>query len=466
MGGKKSAKKSERPRNIRRQQKDRKEGTRRKGKMKKGDTKKVETKKVETKVEAKKGDLKKERRTEKAARLKTMLEENAELFEVRFMNENSGCVEWLEDVSEALARFVVASHSLTDKELGAQLTDETKLRALLLEDLHAHGVKDERDIAYICRLLRGLILSIGRKHGKEGNEDLVRWLFSGKNNSTPLTLLSSYHISEAEYAEMKQKAGSGAERLLTTTNQGGSHSSVSEAYSFELLNILLGNRIDLDKTETEIEYTDEQSKITDYSFQTLAGERFGVSVTRACGKEFGAAESFQLLNRKLHGVNESTKNVSSEHGWRKQLLHVWCESELIASLLKKCYDEEVEEEMKQETFVLLTIVANGEQSDEIFYANKQSTQLMRHGGITLGHVKTTHAKEIAKNRPTYDLEPTVSPAALACRTHAFIGESLGGLRCQICYFETSARVWKCSKGCDIALCGNCMDKWKKKINEY
>jgi hypothetical protein len=61
---------------------------------------------------------------------------------------------------------------------------------------------------------------------------------------------------------------------------------VSEAYSFELLNILLGNRIDLDKTETEIKYDDEQSKITDYSLQTLAGDRFGVSVTRACGNDF------------------------------------------------------------------------------------------------------------------------------------------------------------------------------------
>lgn len=100
---------------------------------------------------------------------------------------------------------------------------------------------------------------------------------------------------------MKQKTGSGAERLLTTINQGG-NSTMSEAYSFELLSILhsryyadfiwffkdilLGNRIELDKTETEIKYTDEQSKITDYSFQTLAGDRFGVSVTRACGKDF------------------------------------------------------------------------------------------------------------------------------------------------------------------------------------
>jgi hypothetical protein len=165
-------------------------------------------------------------------------------------------------------------------------------------------------------------------------------------------------------------------------------------------------------------------------------------------------------------VNESTKNVTDEHVWQKQLLHVWCEGVEIAALLKHSYEEVVEAAIKQDTFVLLTIVANGEQSDEIFYANKESTNIMRHGGITISHIKTTYAKEIAKNRPSYDKEPQVSPAALACRTHAFIGDSLGGLRCQVCNFETTAKVWKCTKGCDIALCGNCMDKWKKKINEY
>ena len=50
-------------------------------------------------------EVKKKSRAEKATHLKSMLlEENAQLFEVRFMNEQSGCVEWLEDVAEALGR--------------------------------------------------------------------------------------------------------------------------------------------------------------------------------------------------------------------------------------------------------------------------------------------------------------------------------------------------------------------------
>lgn len=105
---------------------------------------------------------------------------------------NNGC----------LSRFVQASHHLSEKELGLKLTDEANIRGLLLEELHVQGMKDERDIGYIVRLLRGLILSMGRKHGKEGHEDLVRWLFSGINHSVPLQLLSSYNISEAEYIEV------------------------------------------------------------------------------------------------------------------------------------------------------------------------------------------------------------------------------------------------------------------------
>jgi hypothetical protein len=76
----------------------------------------------------------------------------------------------------------------------------------------------------------------------------------------------------------------------------------------------------------------------------------------------------------------------------------------------------------------------------------------------MGSVKGAFSKEIAR-RPTYDQEPSVPASSLACRTHAFFGDQLGGLKCQICDFETKDRVWKCQKECGIALCGNCMDKW-------
>ncbi len=41
--------------------------------------------------------------------------------------------------NRCLDRFVMASHSLTEKELNAQLTDEANLRVVLLEDLYANS---------------------------------------------------------------------------------------------------------------------------------------------------------------------------------------------------------------------------------------------------------------------------------------------------------------------------------------
>ncbi len=303
-------------------------------------------------------------------------------------------------------------------------------------------------------------MTSNRKHTKkEGCEELLRWLYNGQQDQTLLCV----RVTENEFREMREQSAAGTVRMLATANAGSSLSNLSEAFSFELLTVLLSNRIELVKTETEIEYDDEQSKITDYLFETLAGERFGVSVTRACGKDF---EARPLLVKKLFGVIESTRNVSQKDAWRKQLLHVWCETEAIAEAVRHCYEADVDPALKRDTFVLLTVVAEGQLTDALFYANEESAIIMRRGGITLGNVKSTFAKEIAKNRPSYDPEPHVSAAALACRSHDFFGDLLGGLRCQICDFETTGRVWKCSKGCDVALCGACMDKWKRKINEY
>ena len=100
--------------------------------------------------------------------------------------------------------------------------------------------------------------------------------------------------------------------------------------------------------------------------------------------------------------------------------------------------------------------------DEIYYAGAESANIKRLGGVSLQGLKGAFHKELSK-RPAYDKEPTVSAAALACGSHQFFGDQLGGLTCQICSFETKDRVWKCNKGCDIALCGSCMDKYKKKL---
>ena len=129
-------------------------------------------------------------------------------------------------------------------------------------------------------------------------------------------------------------------------------------------------------------------------------------------------------------------------------------------MLQECYHNEIDEKLRRDTFVLISVA---EDIDELFYASEASINVMKRGAMTIQHLKGTFSKEISK-RPAYDAEPAVSQAALACKNHAFVGEQLGGLKCQICLFETNSRVWKCTKkGCDIALCGSCQDKWRKKI---
>ena len=101
--------------------------------------------------------------------------------------------------------------------------------------------------------------------------------------------------------------------------------------------------------------------------------------------------------------------------------------------------------------------------DAIFYTNAESAQIKRNGAIKLNSVMSVFHTVVSK-RPSYAAEPTLSAEALACRNHHFVGEQLGGLDCQICGFSTDKRVWKCRLGCDIALCGACMDRWRSKIN--
>jgi hypothetical protein len=270
-----------------------------------------------------------------AKKLAKILEDNVDLFEARYatLNQSSPSIEWFDEVKEVLVRFVVTSSALSDKELNDSLFSQGQLMLLVRDELQSFGVEDQA--VDICRLLRGVIVAMNHDGEKKGGtcQDLVRWLYGGLQNSRSYESVACVDITEVEFKRMKEKSATGTDRLLTTLNAGCANSVLSEAFSFELLSTLLGGRIDLDKTEMEIEYK-QSSKITDYSFRTLDEVRIGVSVTRACGKEFDAAEARRLLRKKLHGVNESTRSVASHDGWEKQVLHIWCENRTIADILK------------------------------------------------------------------------------------------------------------------------------------
>jgi len=116
--------------------------------------------------------------------------------------------------------------------------------------------------------------------------------------------------------------GEGAQEVIDDGNLGGS-SLHSEALAFEVLErcesaLLL-------KTEAEIDYLDDGGKKTDLLVE-IAGERLGVSVTRAFhfppGEPYTEAEATVLLDDKLSDVLLSSANAVELDAWDRSVLHV------------------------------------------------------------------------------------------------------------------------------------------------
>lgn len=66
----------------------------------------------------------------------------------------------------------------------------------------------------------------------------------------------------------------------------------------------------------------------------------------------------RLLNKKLHGVNESTKGVVSQT-WEKQILHIWTQQEYMSDILWNTY-EKLTEEIKSNTLVVVSVCKNAD----------------------------------------------------------------------------------------------------------
>jgi hypothetical protein len=128
--------------------------------------------------------------------------------------------------------------------------------------------------------------------------------------------------------------GTGARRILTTPNAGGS-SIWSEALSFELLYRLVGAT--LVKTEMELTYSRRGSPITDYACQ-VAKATVGVSVTRAMAfkRPFEKQDATRLLIKKLKGINMSSTTVTN-CTFARQILHVWTQSGHDAATVRRAW---------------------------------------------------------------------------------------------------------------------------------
>ena len=142
----------------------------------------------------------------------------------------------------------------------------------------------------------------------------------------------------------------------------GGTSVWSEALSFELMSLLFNAK--LDKTEMELEYWPNGSKITDYSIK-VSNLEFGVSVTRAMKFRgiFTEKDVTDLLTKKLYGVTVSSQNVMGTH-WEKQVLHIWTEKRYMCDVLVAAFEKLTDETLKSSTLVILT---SCECAEWIFY---------------------------------------------------------------------------------------------------
>lgn len=132
-----------------------------------------------------------------------------------------------------------------------------------------------------------------------------------------------------------------AERSLIHDNAGGA-SEYSEAMSIHYFdNVFNGKDFVL---ETEVEYWRE-FKMVDY-ICTINNTRVGVSVTRAmgfpCSSKFTKEDARQLINKKIKDLIVACDLVITKHSFEKSILHVWCQNERIAGIIKEVYEDELE----------------------------------------------------------------------------------------------------------------------------
>lgn len=157
----------------------------------------------------------------------------------------------------------------------------------------------------------------------------------------------------------------GGQEIIKDGNAGGS-SVLSEVFAYEVLYrcelaVLL-------KTETEINYTDPNSKITDLLVE-IDGQKIGVSVTRAVkfprddNTMYSVDQAKGLLDKKLKGILNSSMNVVPEDKWVKQILHVLAYDQQHATALKTAYGQ-LDAAVKADTIVWITVTDG---MDEFIY---------------------------------------------------------------------------------------------------
>lgn len=152
------------------------------------------------------------------------------------------------------------------------------------------------------------------------------------------------------------KLGYDASRSLTVENAGG-NSEYSEAISMHYFeHVFRGKDFIL---ENEVQYWSNY-KMVDY-ICTIGKERIGISVTRAmgypCSSLFTKKDAKELLYKKIKGLIVACDLVVKKHSFKKSILHIWCQNQRIANVMKETYEQEIKiDSMKLKVLCDVTLI--------------------------------------------------------------------------------------------------------------
>lgn len=138
---------------------------------------------------------------------------------------------------------------------------------------------------------------------------------------------------------------------------------MSEAYSIHHFKTRL--RAHTFVFEMDVSYWIE-FKMVDF-LCTIDSHQVGVSVTRAMGfpheYKFTQESADRLIDKKLDGLIIARNGVTERHSFFNCILHVWCQSHRIATLVKDAFDKM---NTYDEVFILCTVC-----DDPLIYRNRR-----------------------------------------------------------------------------------------------
>jgi hypothetical protein len=144
----------------------------------------------------------------------------------------------------------------------------------------------------------------------------------------------------------------GGQEMIADDNAGGS-SLYSEVFAFEVLSRCEGAV--LYKTETEVDYTVEPTKITDLVVD-IGADRVGVSVVRTFvfgGGPLTPEEATRRVEGKLDDILVSSANVAPTDAWVKQILAIIAAEPEHVQIVRDAWDA-LDAETRADTILYVT----------------------------------------------------------------------------------------------------------------